>query len=141
MSTVSSGVTNVNFILESLVRKVRGVKHAIVVSADGLLMARSPGLDLPAAEQIASVTSGLVSIATAGGRMFGAGGLNQVLVEVDAGYLFFMSISNGSCLAVVADQTCDVEPAGYEMGMVAKRFGTVLTPALVAELRGSLAAS
>ena len=138
--TTSQGVTNVNFILESFVRKVRGIAHAVVVSADGLLMAKSPGIDPRAADQVASVASGLVSIAGSGGRVLGAGTLRQVMVEVDAGYLFFMAISNGSCLAAIADQTCDVGPAGYEMAMVAKRFGTVLTPALVTELRNAIVA-
>lgn len=140
MSEVSHEVDNVNFILESFVRKVRGVAHGVVVSADGLLMAKSSGLPLAAAQQVASVASGLVSIAAAAGGLMRTGELKQVIVEVDQGYMFFMSIRNGSCLAAVADRSCDVGSAGYEMGMVARRFGTVLTPALVAELRSAVAA-
>ncbi|MEZ5255594.1 MAG: DUF742 domain-containing protein [Ilumatobacteraceae bacterium] len=69
-------------------------------------------------------------------RSFGGGDVNQVIVELEGGFMFFMSISLGSSLAVVASKSSDVGLVGYEMSMLAERMGTVLSPMLVAELRG-----
>ncbi len=47
-------------------------------------------------------------------------------------------ISDGSCLAVVADAGCDIGLVGYEMAVLVERTGAVLTPELRAELSGTL---
>lgn len=51
-----------------------------------------------------------------------------------------MSISDGSCLAVLADAQCDVGLVGYEMSMLVARAGAVLTPELRRELQATLPA-
>ena len=60
------------------------------------------------------------------------------IVEMDNLFLFLMSVSNGSVLAVVADATCDVGLIGYEMAMLVSRTEATLTPQLITEMRGSL---
>ncbi len=52
--------------------------------------------------------------------------------------MFVTGISDGSCLAVLAAAGCDMGLVGYEMALLVERCGTVLTPALRAELRASL---
>jgi uncharacterized protein len=64
--------------------------------------------------------------------------VEQVIVELAGGYMLFMSVSDGSALAVLATKECDVGVVGYEMQMLALRMGSVLTPALITELQQNL---
>ncbi|WP_030162859.1 roadblock/LC7 domain-containing protein [Streptomyces sp. NRRL S-244] len=59
-------------------------------------------------------------------------------LEMDRGFLFLMSVSDGSSLAVLAHPECDIGLVGYEMALLVDRAGSVLTPDLRAELQGSL---
>ena len=63
------------------------------------------------------------------------GGLDQVIIALRGGYLFVSSVSDGSCLGVLADATCDIGSVGYQIGLLVERAGSVLTPELVAELK------
>lgn len=126
------------WLITDFVRQVPGVAHAVVVSADGLLLAGSQGLPRDRAEQLSAVSSGLVSLTQGAARCFEAGGVNQTVVEMDHGYLFLMSISDGSCLASLAAPNCDVGLVAYEMTMLVDRAGKALTPALVQELQNAL---
>jgi uncharacterized protein len=51
--------------------------------------------------------------------------------------VLLMSISDGSCLAVLASPTSDIGQIGYEMTLLVDKVGRVLTPELRAELQGS----
>ena len=118
--------------------RVPGVAHAIVVSADGLLLTASARLPRDRADQLAAIASGVVSLTNGAARCFDAGGVVQTIVEMDHGIVALMSISDGSCLSVVADASADVGLVGYEMAVLVERCGAVLTPELRAELQGSL---
>ena len=45
-----------------------------------------------------------------------------------SGYLFLMSISDGSSMAVLAARSCDVGQVGYEMALLVERVGAALVP-------------
>ncbi len=137
-AALSSDAQNVNFLVSDFVERVGGVVDAAVVSADGLLMAMSDDLGRAAADQLAAVASGLTSLTDGAARCFGGGNVNQIVVELDGGYMLFLAISDGSSLAVLADDTCDIGVAGYEMTQLAKRAGSVLTPQLIMELQDAL---
>ena len=62
----------------------------------------------------------------------------QIIIEMEHAFLFVTGISDGSCLAVVADASSDVGLVGYEMAVLVERCGAVLTPELRAELQGAL---
>jgi predicted regulator of Ras-like GTPase activity (Roadblock/LC7/MglB family) len=137
---MSAEAQNVNWLLSSFVERVPGVVDSIVVSSDGLLMAMSAGIGRAGGDQLAAIASGLTSLTQGAARCFGGGEVEQVIVELQEGYMFFMLISDGSSLAVLASKNCDVGLVGYEMTMLVKRAGTVLTPSLISELRASLPA-
>jgi predicted regulator of Ras-like GTPase activity (Roadblock/LC7/MglB family) len=61
--------------------------------------------------------------------MFSAGEVQQTIIEMDSGYLFLMSISDGSSMAVLAARSCDVGQVGYEMALLVERVGAALVPA------------
>jgi len=126
------------FLLDGFTQKVPGVANAVVVSSDGLVLAMSRGLDRTHADQLAAVTAGLTSLTIGAARCFGAGGVNQVIVEMDRGYLFVTSISDGSAFAVFAAPDADLGLVGYEMSVLVGRIGQFLTPELRAELQMAL---
>jgi predicted regulator of Ras-like GTPase activity (Roadblock/LC7/MglB family) len=125
------------WLITDFVRQVPGVAHAVVVSADGLLLAGSQGLPRDRAEQLSAVASGLISLTQGAARCFEAGGVNQTVVEMYRGYLFLMSISDGSCLAVLAAPNCDIGLVAYEMTLLVERVGQQMTPELRAQLQGA----
>jgi uncharacterized protein len=63
--------------------------------------------------------------------------VNQTVVEMDRGYLFLMSISDGSCLSVLAAPNCDIGLVAYEMTLLVERVGQQMTPELRAQLQGA----
>jgi predicted regulator of Ras-like GTPase activity (Roadblock/LC7/MglB family) len=138
MSALSPEASSINWLVANFVERVPGVGDAVVVSSDGLPMAKSPGLDRDAADRFAAVASGLIGLAYGAAGRFGGGAVNEVIVEMENAFIFVTGISDGSCLAVVAAATCDVGLVGYEMALLVERVGPVLTPRLRDELRVAL---
>ncbi|HZD80522.1 MAG TPA: roadblock/LC7 domain-containing protein [Actinomycetota bacterium] len=138
MSELSQAAQNLNWLITNFVDRVPGVAHTIVVSADGLLLAVSEGFPRDRADQLAAVASGLTSLTQGASRVFEGGTVTQTVVEMERGFLFIMSVSDGSCLAVLASTACDIGLVGYEMALLVERAGEVLTPALRVELQGAL---
>ena len=89
---------------------------------------------------MAAVVSGLRSLSEGGARVMGKGSVNQVIVEMDHGYLFVTSISDGSVLGVLTGRDADLAAVGYETTLLVDRVGSILTPEIVAELKGGLSA-
>jgi uncharacterized protein len=118
-----------DWLLVDFVRSTAGARHALVVSGDGLRLAASQEIGEALGDQLAAVTSGLISLARGVARSFGAGPVRQTIVEMAGGYLFVTSISEGSTLAVLADRGCDMGMIGYEMTLLATRVRHMLTPA------------
>lgn len=126
------------WLVNNFAEQVPGVAHAVVVSTDGLLLTASSRLPRDRADQLAAVAAGLISLTEGAARCFEAGGVIQTVVEMERGIVLLMSISDGSCLAVLASSTCDIGLIGYEMTLLVDRVGQLLTPELRAELQGSL---
>lgn len=131
---------NLGWLLNGFVRKVPGVREAVVLSADGLPMAISEGVERDAAERFSAVASGLVGLANGAASRFDGGRVNEIIIEMEQALLLVTGISDGSVLAAVADATCDIGLVGYEMAVFVERAGAVLTPELRAELHGALLA-
>jgi uncharacterized protein len=125
---------DLDWLITSFAERIPGVESVVVLSTDGLVLALSDGLDRDTADTLAAVTSGLASLTAGAARHMGAGNVNQVIVEMDGGYLFVTTVSEGSALAVMCGPECDIGLIGYEMSMLVARVGQVLTPALRAEL-------
>ena len=119
--------TEFGWLLANFAKQVPGVAHAIVVSTDGLLLTASPDLARDYADQLAAVTSGLVSLTDGAARCFEAGRVVQTVVEMERGLVLLMSISDGSCLSVLASPNCDLGLVAYEMTMLVDRAGQLLT--------------
>jgi hypothetical protein len=119
---------DMGWLLNNFANSVGGIAHVVAVSADGLLLAASRDLPPDRADQLAAIASGVVSLTEGASRMFNAGTVQQTIIEMDSGYLFLMSISDGSSMAVLAARSCDVGQVGYEMALLVERVGAALSP-------------
>ncbi|MBB5869538.1 putative regulator of Ras-like GTPase activity (Roadblock/LC7/MglB family) [Allocatelliglobosispora scoriae] len=115
------------WLVDELVERVPDVQRAIVLSADGLLMASSSGLTREEADHFAAIAASLHGIARGAGRMFAKGGIRQAIIEMDLGFLFVTAAGNGACLAVIAGAEADAGLIAYEMAMLVARVGKYLT--------------
>ena len=120
---------DMGWLLSNFADSVAGIAHVVAVSADGLLLAASRDLPEDRADQLAAITSGVVSLTDGASRMFNAGAVQQTIIEMESGYLFLMTISDGSAMAVLAARSCDVGQVGYEMALLVERVGAALVPA------------
>lgn len=127
--TVTS-IHNFEFLLANLVTEVPGVREAVVVSSDGLLLASSPAVERADADRLAAVASALLSIARGAGEPMRAGAVHEIIIEMEHALLLVMGISDGSALAVVAVRPCDIGLVAYEMAMFVERVGAVFTPTI-----------
>jgi predicted regulator of Ras-like GTPase activity (Roadblock/LC7/MglB family) len=135
---LSAQARNFNWLLTSFVEGTSGVTLSVAVSSDGLLMAMSNSIDRATAEQLSAIIAGMASLGHSTARCFGLGGLDQVIIALQGGFLFVSSVSDGSSLGVLASRGCDIGSVGYQIGLLVERAGSVLTPALVAELKESV---
>lgn len=131
----TKGARDLGWLITNFVDRIPGAESAVVVSSDGLVLTMSEKIPREAADQMAAITSGLTGLTAGAARCFQAGQVVQVIVEMDGGYLFITSVSDGSSLAVLCDTSCDIGLVGYEMSLLVDRVGDLLTPELVAELQ------
>ena len=111
------------------VLKVPEARHAILVSADGMLRAHSQGIDRDHAERQAAALSGLQSISRSTAEFCAEEGTpwRQTLVEFAGGYVFLVAAGPGAYLAVSASPDVDMEAVTYRMHKLVDRLGKELT--------------
>jgi predicted regulator of Ras-like GTPase activity (Roadblock/LC7/MglB family) len=124
---------DLNWLATDFTTRVPDVAHAVVVSADGVLLARSEDIPLAFAEQFALITCGLASLMQGAARIFEAGSSTRALVEMNGGLMLVKMISDGSSLAVLAALECDTDQVSYEMTRLVEAVGEALTPAARAQ--------
>lgn len=123
-------------LVTEFVRRVAGVAHAVVISPDGLLFASSADLPADRAEQLASVASELMRMADSAAASFKGGAVNQTMVEMELGYLFLMSIDDGSSLAALASPRCELGAVAYEMTKLVDQLSRRLAAGVPEQMQG-----
>jgi len=117
-----------SWLLSSFTRGTPGAAHTVVVSSDGLLLSGSDSLPRDRADQLAAVVSGLQSLTNGAATLFEGGEVDQTVVEMRRGLLLTMTVSEGSCLAVLASPDSDIGVLAYEMMALRQKVGRLLTP-------------
>src|SRR5690606_1230106 len=123
MRELSQGARGINWLITDFVNNVPGVAHTVVVSSDGLPLAYSEGFPKDRADQLAAVASGVISLTQGAARVFEGGMVTQTVIEMRRGLLMIMSISDGSRLAGLAAQECDMGMVAYERPPLGERAG------------------
>jgi predicted regulator of Ras-like GTPase activity (Roadblock/LC7/MglB family) len=136
-----SAVDNLNWLLGRLVDSVPGIKQAVVVSSDGLALAKSEEVDRETAERLAAVSSGMIGLAYGSAGRFGAGPVSNVIVEMQRGWLFVTGIRDGSLICCLTEKDIDMGAIAFEMSIFVQRVGESLTPDVRQELKALLVES
>lgn len=113
-------------LLDDLVDRLAGAERAIVLSADGVLTARSFLLSIEDAEQLAAMASAMQSLAVGTGIHFRGGRVRQTVVEMDNAMLAITVAGHGSCLALLTDPESDLGLVAYEMNRMAVQIGATM---------------
>jgi uncharacterized protein len=135
---VSQGAENFNWLMTSFVDRTTDVDQAVVVSADGLLMAMAR-IDRASADRLSAIVTGVRSLADSASEVLARGDLNHVIIEMRTAYLLVSAISGGSSLGIVCGKDADLGLVGYEMSLLVQRVGSQLTPELITELSALVA--
>ncbi|GHJ38765.1 roadblock/LC7 domain-containing protein [Streptomyces sp. TS71-3] len=119
---------NFDWMLKELADGVPGVRQVVVLSADGLRIARFGG-EPDAADRIAAACAGLQSLAAAVGTEFPDhdGRMRMVLIEISGGFFYLMAAGTGAYLAVLADETVEAGLISNRMRDLVVRIGAHLT--------------
>ncbi len=111
----STTAGDLTWLLQDLVNRVRHVRHAVLLSADGLRVASSEDLPRETAEHVSAIASGLQSLARGVGTSFELDRLRQTVLEFEGGYFFLTAAGHGTCLAVISGPETDMGVVAYEM--------------------------
>ena len=114
---------DLGWLLDDLADRVEHLRQAVLLSRDGLVVAASKSLGREDAEHLSALAAGVQSLARGAGAHFGAGGVQQIIIELERAFLFVTAAGHGSCLAVLCASEADPALIAYEMAMLAKRAG------------------
>ncbi|MFG2131215.1 roadblock/LC7 domain-containing protein [Streptomyces sp. NPDC048751] len=119
---------NLDWILKQLDDGVPGIHMIVVLSADGLRIARYGG-DPDAADRVAAACAGMQSLASAVSDEIPSvtGDMSLVVIEMKGGYFYLMSAGANAYLAVLSDVTCEPGRMSAMMRDLVVRIGSHLT--------------
>lgn len=119
---------NFDWMLKDLADGVPGIEMIVVLSADGLRIARHGG-DPDAADRVAAACAGLQSLASAvAGEIPDSNGtMKLVVIEIDGGYFYLMAAGANAYLAVLSDVVAEPGLMSNRMRDLVGRIGPHLT--------------
>ncbi|MEW2400129.1 roadblock/LC7 domain-containing protein [Streptomyces sp. NPDC046862] len=119
---------NFDWMLKDLADGVPGVQQVVVLSADGLRIARYGG-DPDAADRVAAACAGLQSLAGAVAAEIatGDGRMRVVIIEIQGGYFYMMEAGPNAYLAVLANAVAEPGMMSNRMRDLVARIGSHLT--------------
>jgi predicted regulator of Ras-like GTPase activity (Roadblock/LC7/MglB family) len=119
---------NFDWMLKDLADGVPGIQQIVVLSADGLRIARYGG-DPDAADRVAAACAGLQSLAgaVAGEIPQSDGEMRMVIIEINGGYFYLMAAGSNAYLAVLANEIAEPGLMSNRMRDLVDRIGAHLT--------------
>jgi predicted regulator of Ras-like GTPase activity (Roadblock/LC7/MglB family) len=139
-AVISEAGANLDWLLERLCSTVPAIQQAVVVSSDGLALAKSEGVERETAERLAAVSSGMIGLAYGSAGRFGAGAVSNVIIEMQRGWLFVTGIRHSSLLCCLTSKEIDLGAVAFEMSIFVQRVGDSLTPPVREGLKARLVA-
>ncbi|MFE5796116.1 roadblock/LC7 domain-containing protein [Streptomyces sp. NPDC056503] len=114
-----------SWLLEGLLERTPGTRHALVLSRDGLKLCRTSGLTVDQADQLSAIAAGIQSLSHGASVEFGdgTGGVRSAMAEFYGGILFIVEAGEGAHLALVADEDADAGLVGHNMSELVEQLG------------------
>ncbi|MFF7122238.1 roadblock/LC7 domain-containing protein [Streptomyces sp. NPDC008240] len=129
MNGPSTADETLTWLLEGLLDRTPGARHALILSRDGLRLCRSPELSPDQADQLAAIAAGIQSLSRGASAGFGdgSGGVRSAMTEFYGGVLFIVEAGAGAHLAVVTTEEADPGVVGHHMSELVEQLGEHLT--------------
>jgi predicted regulator of Ras-like GTPase activity (Roadblock/LC7/MglB family) len=127
MTQTKSNGEQLGWLLDNLVARVTNVRQALLLSRDGLVVAKSQNLSREEGDNLSALAAGVHSLARGVGRQVGGEEVRQTIIEMDSAFMFVMAAGQGTCLAVLASADANLGVMSYEMAMLVRRMGVHLT--------------
>lgn len=104
-------------------------RHAILLSADGLLIAHSKGIARDDADRYSAAMSALQSITRNTSEFCSSGSVQwrQSVSEFDGGYVLLVGAGAGAYVAVSATEKVNLEDLSFRLQELVQRLGKELT--------------
>lgn len=117
------------WLMEGLLERTPGARHALVLSRDGLKLCRTPELSVDQADQLAAIAAGIQSLTHGASVEFGdgSGGVRSAMAEFYGGVLFIVEAGEGAHLAVITDEDADAGLVGHNMSELVEQLGAHLS--------------
>jgi predicted regulator of Ras-like GTPase activity (Roadblock/LC7/MglB family) len=127
--TGSTADDRLTWLMEGLLERTPGARHALVLSRDGLKLCRTPELSVDQADQLAAIAAGMQSLSHGASVEFGdgSGGVRSAMAEFHGGVLFIVEAGEGAHLAVVTDEEADAGLVGHTMSELVEQLGEHLS--------------
>ncbi|WP_405960947.1 roadblock/LC7 domain-containing protein [Streptomyces sp. NBC_00024] len=127
-----TGITaddRLTWLMEGLLERTPGARHALVLSRDGLRLCRTPELSVDRADQLSAIAAGIQSLSHGASVEFGdgSGGVRSAMAEFYGGVLFIVEAGEGAHLAVVTDEDADARLVGHNMSELVEQLGEHLS--------------
>ncbi|MDG4795503.1 roadblock/LC7 domain-containing protein [Micromonospora sp. WMMD1082] len=121
-------MNDLSFLMMNNLSQVPGVSHGVAVSADGMLLAWTEGLNREAAERLAAVTAGLCSLLKGAAHDMEAGRVQGNVTNAENGFLVLTEMNHGASLLVLAHPRADLAYVVEELGRFAETVRNQLGP-------------
>lgn len=127
--TGSTADDRLTWLMEGLLERTPGARHALVLSRDGLKLCRTPELSVDQADQLAAIAAGIQSLSHGASIQFGdgSGGVRSAMAEFYGGVLFIVEAGEGAHLAVVTDEEAEAGLVGHNMSELVEQLGEHLS--------------
>src|SRR5260370_17452329 len=88
------------WLLDNLVSRVANIRQALVLSRDGLVVAKSQNMSREEGDHLSALTAGVHSLARGAGKQAGGGEGRPTIIEMDSAFLFRIPTPHGTFLAL-----------------------------------------
>lgn len=129
MTGIQTADDRLTWLIEGLLERTPGARHALVLSRDGLKLCRTPELSADQADQLAAIAAGIQALSQGASMEFGdgTGGVRSAMTEFYGGVLFIVEAGAGAHLAVVTAEDVDPGVVGHTMSELVEQLGEHLT--------------
>jgi predicted regulator of Ras-like GTPase activity (Roadblock/LC7/MglB family) len=119
--------TDLSWILDKFHESTSGVRHAVLLSVDGLPKARDTSLDQDHADRLAAISSGMWGLAAGLDAHFDTGGRAlTVNIDLPRAQLLVVTAGERAVLAVVAESEADPGIIGAAMTQLVDQLASHL---------------
>lgn len=129
MTGTTTADEKLSWLIEGLLERTPGARHALVLSRDGLKLCRTRNSRSTRPTSSPRSPAGIQSLSHGASMEFGdgSGGVRTAMAEFYGGVLFIVEAGDGAHLAVVTAEDADAGLVGHNMSELVEQLGEHLS--------------